>query len=75
LSHQIRALEIVSGKPVVAITINHEGLSKDQIPAACAEIERDTGRPAFDVLMDGADELATILGTIREQVSDAAPRQ
>ena len=61
LSHQIKALEVISGKPVVAITVNHEGLSRDQIPIICAEIERESGLPAFDVLVDGADGLARTL--------------
>jgi uncharacterized NAD-dependent epimerase/dehydratase family protein len=61
LPHQIEALEVISGKPVMAITVNHENLFGDQIRTICLEIERETGLPAFDVLLDGADALAQTL--------------
>jgi uncharacterized NAD-dependent epimerase/dehydratase family protein len=51
---QIQAIELLSGKPVPAITINHEGLRKDQIPEACGDVTAHTGRSACDVLLDGA---------------------
>ncbi len=58
LDHQIRVIELVSGRPVVAITINHEGLEPSAIDATCETIARETGLPVFDVLTQGADELA-----------------
>lgn len=61
LEQQIRAIELISGKPVVAVTINHEDLTGAQIPAACNEITRTTGLPAFDVLKDGAQALVECL--------------
>jgi uncharacterized NAD-dependent epimerase/dehydratase family protein len=57
LPHQIQAIEILSGKPVVAITVNHEGLAVDQIPVICKTITAVTGLPAFDVLRDQGDGL------------------
>jgi uncharacterized NAD-dependent epimerase/dehydratase family protein len=53
IEHQIRCLELLSRAKVVAVTVNHEGLSPDQVPAACAEIERRTGLPCCDPLLDG----------------------
>ena len=61
LQRQIAAIEMISNKPVVAVTVNHEGLERDQIAAACAQISAETGLPAFDVLVDGAGELAAVL--------------
>ncbi len=58
LDHQIRAVELVSGRPVVAITINHEGLESSEIDSTCEKIARETGLPVFDVLTQGAGELA-----------------
>ena len=58
LDHQIKAIEVVSGRPVVAITINHEDLAKSEIEATCDEISREIGLPVFDVLTHGADKLA-----------------
>jgi uncharacterized NAD-dependent epimerase/dehydratase family protein len=61
LPTQIRAVELISGRPVVAVTVNHEGLTADQIPAACAAITAETGLPACDVLRDGAGALVEVL--------------
>ena len=61
LNHQIKAIEIVSGKKVLAITINHEDLKPNEIHSACKKISAETGRPAFDVLLNGADGLADLI--------------
>jgi uncharacterized NAD-dependent epimerase/dehydratase family protein len=61
LNRQIQVIELLSGKPVVAVSINHEGLSVDQIPTACDAIQKDAGIPAFDVLQDGAGALVKFL--------------
>jgi uncharacterized NAD-dependent epimerase/dehydratase family protein len=61
LGTQIQAIELLSGKPVVAIAINHEGLTPEQAREACAEIRRATGRPAADPLLDGVGELLEAL--------------
>jgi uncharacterized NAD-dependent epimerase/dehydratase family protein len=61
LPRQIQAIEIVSGVPVVAVTVNHEGMGPDDVPAACRRIEAETGLPAVDVLRDGAGRLVELL--------------
>jgi uncharacterized NAD-dependent epimerase/dehydratase family protein len=61
LSRQIQAIEMISGKPVVAITINHEKLSPAEVRSACQQIELQTGKPAMDVLLEGGEKLANIL--------------
>ena len=61
LDKQIEAVEMISGKPVVAITVNHEGIAKGEIASVCQSITRDTGLPACDVLLDGADTLVKML--------------
>ncbi|MCC6746019.1 MAG: DUF1611 domain-containing protein [Deltaproteobacteria bacterium] len=58
---QIRALELISGRPVVAVTVNHEGLPLAEVPSACAAIGKLTGRPACDVLLQGAGPLVEVL--------------
>jgi uncharacterized NAD-dependent epimerase/dehydratase family protein len=62
LPHQIEAIETVSGRPVVAVTVNHEGLGDADIIAECEKIRVETGLPAFDVLRDGAEGLAAVAG-------------
>jgi uncharacterized NAD-dependent epimerase/dehydratase family protein len=57
LSHQIQVIESLSGKPVVAVCLNHEEIPDTQVPVVCDAISRAVGRPAFDVLRDGSDKL------------------
>lgn len=61
LERQIQAIELVSGKPVVAIAVNHESLTREQVAEECIAIERSTGLPAFDVLFDGPAGLVRVL--------------
>ncbi len=61
LPTQIEALELISGKPVVAIALNHEGPALADLGAAKAEIERTTGLVAFDPLVEGCDAVVHVL--------------
>ena len=61
LARQIEVIELLSGKPVVAVTINHENMTVETVPLACKAIEQVVGLPAFDVLLHGAQELITLL--------------
>jgi uncharacterized NAD-dependent epimerase/dehydratase family protein len=62
LDLQIHALELLSGRPVVAITVNHEGLgSREVIDATCAAIASQTGLPTCDPLIHGADAVLDAL--------------
>lgn len=61
LEKQIEAVQLISGKPVVAVTVNHEGLTREQVPAACAAITRATGLAACDPLLDGVAALVEVL--------------
>ncbi len=62
LSKQMKAIEIVSNKPVVAITINHENMTRKDVDKVCNEYTKLYDIPTYDVLMNGADKLVkTIL--------------
>jgi uncharacterized NAD-dependent epimerase/dehydratase family protein len=61
LRTQIKAVELISGRPVVAVTVNHEGLSDRRISAVCQEIGKNTGLPALDVLLHGCGGLVDLL--------------
>ena len=65
LPQQIEAIRILSGKPVVAITINHEEMDEAEIAASLETITKETGLPAFDVLKSGAAELVDLLQKLR----------
>ncbi len=74
LRTQIQAIELVSGKPVIAVTINHEGLDDGGLAAACAAIEAETGLPASDVLRDGAGRLVSAVLDARRRRAEGARR-
>ncbi len=61
IEKQILAIELISEKPVVAITLNHEGLEPSGIPEACKQLSQRVGLPAMDVLVDGAGALVEVL--------------
>jgi uncharacterized NAD-dependent epimerase/dehydratase family protein len=61
LGTQIRAVELLSGKPVVAITVSHEGIPEIKIEQVCSDLERSSGLPCTDVLMEGAGRLTHVL--------------
>ena len=67
LAQQIRVIELLAGKPVVAVTINHEDLSSDQVPLVCSAIKQVVGLPAFDVLHDGPQDLVALLAEWRNK--------
>ncbi|MGB3780750.1 MAG: DUF1611 domain-containing protein [Tunicatimonas sp.] len=61
LPQQIQAIEMISGKKVIAVTVNHELMTEDEIEPTCRAITQETGLPAFDVLAHGPDELVRML--------------
>lgn len=61
LARQIEALEVISGKPVVAIAVNHEDIPPDHIPLVCSAITQITALPAVDVLVEGPARLVDAL--------------
>jgi len=65
LEDQIRAIELISGRPVVAITLNHENMEKEEVPRVCAEITRNMDLPACDVLLQGA---GPVVDALRERI-------
>jgi uncharacterized NAD-dependent epimerase/dehydratase family protein len=68
LPHQVRAIEVVSGRPVVAVTVNHENIPDGRIAEVCSSIEKETGLPAFDVLLEGAGGLVDLLAGLVQRV-------
>lgn len=61
IEKQIAAVEMLSEKPVVALTLNHEELPTDEIEKACLLLNQKTRLPVFDVLVNGAEELISTL--------------
>ncbi len=61
LDKQIQAVEFLSGKPVVALSVNHEGLDRKDISAVSRRLTEETGLPACDVLLGGTARLIQTL--------------
>jgi len=57
LADQIQVAEQLSGKPVVAVTLNHENLDRDKIPFVADAISMVTGIPSMDPLLPQAGEV------------------
>jgi len=57
LSEQIQAIEVISKKKVIAVTVNHELMSPQEIAPACQEITAKTSLPAYEVLTQGVSGL------------------
>jgi uncharacterized NAD-dependent epimerase/dehydratase family protein len=61
LDYQIKAIEVISQKPVIAITINHEKTDRHELPTVKNDILKNTGLPAFDILWDGIKEITNFI--------------
>ena len=61
IDKQIQAVELLSGKPVVAITLNHESLKEKDVLRFSEKMTKATGLPVCDVLMHGLKPLVTAL--------------
>jgi uncharacterized NAD-dependent epimerase/dehydratase family protein len=61
LSKQIEAIELISQKPVVLITINHENLTDQQLEEECRKIKKEAGLTAIDPLKTPPKEMAKLL--------------
>lgn len=72
---QIQAIELLSGKPVKAVTINHEGMTKMEVAEAAREIQETTGLPAWDVLLQGAEEMIELLSILIRGAPQEMPKK
>jgi uncharacterized NAD-dependent epimerase/dehydratase family protein len=61
IQKQIEAIELLSGKPVVLITVNHENISKKELPGICKTITEKVGLPAIDPLLDDPQKMVDVL--------------
>jgi len=79
LASEIGLLEMFSKSKVVAITLNHEDMSEDEMAAAVIEYECRYELPVTDVLMSGCGKLIhqlfEIFPALREKAALACLRQ
>jgi uncharacterized NAD-dependent epimerase/dehydratase family protein len=61
LEKQIKAIELLSERRVVAITLNREALTENEVQRVSQEMTGATGLPVCDVLVEGAKPLTAVL--------------
>jgi uncharacterized NAD-dependent epimerase/dehydratase family protein len=61
---EIRMLELFSDSKVIALTLNHEGLSPEQVRTVGREYESRYGLPTCDPLLDGCGKLVNKIQTM-----------
>ncbi len=61
LPEQIRAIEIISGKRVLAVTLNHELMQKNEIAEECERLSSQTHLVVADVLESGAERITELI--------------
>ena len=68
LQHQLEAVACIAGQMPGAMVVNREGLTAADIPVVCRTLTASTGIPCFDVLAQGANELAlAVLRTLKDK--------
>ena len=69
IAKQIEAVELISGQPVIAVTVNHEGLEEEEVREACNRIKERTGLPACDVLTQGTGPVVDAIRRLLEKTA------
>jgi uncharacterized NAD-dependent epimerase/dehydratase family protein len=53
LEKEIKALELIANRPVIALTLNHENMNDEEIETTVRQYESQFGIPCCDVLKHG----------------------
>ena len=61
LNDQIHIAEFLSRKPVIAVTVNHEGISPADIDRVCLDVEKECGRKTVAPLFHGVKDLLPLI--------------
>jgi uncharacterized NAD-dependent epimerase/dehydratase family protein len=58
IDREMELIKVYAGCDVIGITINHEGMTREQVEKKIAEYEKKYGIPACDPLVDGTGKIA-----------------
>ena len=65
LDREIQLIELLAQRPVIALTINHENMTREEVESTVAAYEQRYQRPTVDVLWHGCDKLvAAVRGVL-----------
>lgn len=71
LKKQIKVIELLSNKKVVAITLNHENMTDEEVPIYINDINKKIGIPVFDPLLHGGEELGKLVEEIFYELQES----
>lgn len=57
LEKELKAIELLANRPVLALTLNHENMTDDEITTAVRQYETRFGIPCCDILKHGAQKI------------------
>jgi len=66
---EIELLEIYSGAKTIAITINHENMTPDDVKMYKKWTREELGIPSWDVLVEGGEELALLIKDVCKKMN------
>jgi len=72
LESEINLLQVFSEAPVIAITLNHEDMTDEEVTQTVVAYELKYGLPATDVLISGCDKLVESLLEMFPELSKSA---
>ncbi len=72
IRQQIQALKLISGRPVVAVTVNSEGLTATDIGKVCTALREETGLCTVDPLIHGVEEVVEVIRHHIQRTEDTA---
>jgi uncharacterized NAD-dependent epimerase/dehydratase family protein len=58
IDREMELIKVFSGADVIAISINHQGMTRKQVEEKITEYEEKYGVPACDPLIDGVGKIA-----------------
>ncbi|MFM8395107.1 MAG: DUF1611 domain-containing protein [Acidobacteriota bacterium] len=65
LDREIQLIELLAQRPVIALTINHENMTREEVESTVTDYEQRYQRPTVDVLWHGCDKLvAAVRGVL-----------
>ncbi|MBN1678068.1 MAG: DUF1611 domain-containing protein [Candidatus Thermoplasmatota archaeon] len=57
IEREMELIKVFAGAPVIGVTINHSGMTREQVAEKAKEYEQRYSIPACDVLWDGPDKI------------------
>jgi uncharacterized NAD-dependent epimerase/dehydratase family protein len=75
LAKHVRLIEEISGRPVLAVTLNHEGMTREEVERSGRELEQELSRPVVDVLWQGPERVVEEMLCRFPRLREAAERR